>query len=523
MSLQIITLETPSKILKGWAEVIEVDGENLWSIGQDRFSAKDTPIGTRGHIVASKGDTTTIQVRNLYKIKSSSLKKGEWYNVLRKDDKWFIHNQDNNKDNRISIDLSETFDKHNKLKVVVQEVYEEDVVMVEVISFVDVRRKSGYSILDSTIDVQKMMLHTEYSGAITDKNLLSSLIGYYKTMKDQKKQAILGVTLNVETMDGTYEENELTFLAKTAQGFSNMGFMSTHAARNLIQDVPYLTFKEMKNYANDVVCIIPQESSELTQLISFNDDEMADVYFDSLKEIFGQNLYVSISKHDEEISDLMAIKLQEAAKRNNVKCVVGTDAHMVEQEDDEVHDVVRCIGLGITTDDETRFRYEGDYYHLLTPSEALEIYEEELIWNTLELAETLNVKIPLGNIHLPEFPLPDGFDSEEAYFKHLCEEGFNIRFEGTNKDNEEYRERLDFEIETILKMGFPGYFLIVADFMRFARENKILTGPGRGSACGSMVAYVMQITDVDPIEYGLLFERFLNPDRVSMPDYKLVV
>lgn len=514
MKLQIVKLNTPSKILKGWAEVKEVEGKKVWAFGHDHFEADDSvEVGTFAHVLSSKNDVTKIQIRHLVKVPSTKFKKGQWYNAFKSNNVWKINDKH-------EVEFPKMFDKFNKLKVVAQEV-REDETLLEIISFVDMKRKSGYSILDSTININSMIEHTEFAGALTDKNLLSGLISYYKGMKSQKKHPIVGVTLNVASVDGSHDEKELTFLAKSSIGFKNVGLMSTYAAHNLVKEVPYLSVEDMKKHQKDVVCLIPQETAELTDLLMANDEELAEAYIRRLKAIFDTRLYIAVSKHDEESNEMAALRLQKFAKKHKVQVVIGSDSHMINREDEDNHDVLRCIGLGTTTDDQNRPRYDGDFYHLLGQEEALEVYGEELMWNTLNLAESLDVKIQFGVNYLPKFPIPEGFTSE-SYFKHLCLEGYNFRFGDTEKDTEEYRERLDFEIETILKMDFPDYFLIVADFMRFARDNDIETGPGRGSACGSMVAYVLQITDVDPIEYGLLFERFLNPDRISMPDYELV-
>ena len=196
--------------------------------------------------------------------------------------------------------------------------------------------------------------------------------------------------------------------------------------------------------------------------------------------------------------------------------VCTNDAHSIRKEDAESHDILLCIQTGKTVDDENRMRYEPQNFYLRSTEEMEELFSSypEAVENTQRIADRCQLDCTFGKYHLPEFKLPPGYDSP-TYLRKLCEEGFVERY---GNEKEGYRHQLNYELNMIEKMGFTDYFLIVSDFVRYAKSAGIPVGPGRGSAAGSMVSYCLHITDIDPMEYNLYFERFLNPERVSMPD-----
>src|SRR4029077_12109630 len=217
------------------------------------------------------------------------------------------------------------------------------------------------------------------------------------------------------------------------------------------------------------------------------------------------------------------------SQRTGIPLVASNDCHYLRKDDAFAHDVLLCIGTQKTFGDADRLRYFSDNFYLKSAEEMHKLFpdDHQALENTLAIAERCDLVIPSGTFHLPEFPLPAGYDNLQSYFVKVAREGLEERLEelrkrrGDNPARHEdavYRQRLEYEIQVIEKMGFPGYFLVVWDFIRHARENDIPVGPGRGSAAGSVVAYSLRITDIDPLQYDLLFERFLNPERISMPD-----
>ena len=216
------------------------------------------------------------------------------------------------------------------------------------------------------------------------------------------------------------------------------------------------------------------------------------------------------------------------SRKLGIPLVVSNDCHYLRKDDAFAHDVLLCIGTQKTVSDPDRLRYDSDNFYVKTADEMHAIFpdDHQALENTLAIAERCDLVIPTGSFHLPEFPVPEGY-TLQSYFEKVVREGLEERLselrgaaaQGLVRHADEvYRQRLEYEIQVIEKMGFPGYFLVVWDFIRHARENDVPVGPGRGSAAGSLVAYALRITDIDPLQYDLLFERFLNPDRISMPD-----
>lgn len=230
---------------------------------------------------------------------------------------------------------------------------------------------------------------------------------------------------------------------------------------------------------------------------------------------------MEIQRHGIEEEFMLNPQLQKLARELGLKMIGTSDSHYTEKDDNEAHEILLCIGTGKKMNEPNRMVFDGTGYHIHTPEEMEELFHDlpEALDGTLEIAEKCSgFELPLGQVHMPKFTVPVLFKSEMEYLRHLSWEGFDRRFKDTEKDNAEYRDRLTFELDVLEGMGYPGYFLIVWDFIRFAREQDILVGPGRGSVVGALTAFCLNITDLDPIPLGLLFERFLNPDRVSMPD-----
>jgi DNA polymerase-3 subunit alpha len=233
------------------------------------------------------------------------------------------------------------------------------------------------------------------------------------------------------------------------------------------------------------------------------------------KDIFGENnFFLELQDHGMEEQKTVNESLFKISRETGLRLVATNDVHYINKEDAYFHDVLLCIQTQKTITDEDRMRFPSDEFYLKSREEMAELFPPEALENTGEIADRCNVDLDFNTVHLPEFKVPEGYDKSE-YFRKICQEGLESRYKIITK---EIQERLDYEIRVIEQMGYVDYFLIVWDFIKYARDNKIMVGPGRGSAAGSLVAYSMRITNIDPLKYNLIFERFLNPDRISMPD-----
>jgi DNA-directed DNA polymerase III (polc) len=392
------------------------------------------------------------------------------------------------------------------------------------IRFYDLHRHSGYSLLDGMNKISAMVENTEYAGAISDHGVMYGVLEYYKKMNEAGKLPVLGFEAYTETIDGNKTRNHLLLLAKTEKGFKNLVKLTSLGYTNFYKK-PQLNYDMLREYSEGIIVSTACMGGEVPRLLMEGKKDEAKKVCLELISIFGkENFYIEVQRHNIEGEDQLNDALVALAKELDVKVIATTDSHFTAKEDNKIHEILLCLQTKKTMDDPKRMTFKGTGYHLHTSEEMEDIWADmpEVLDNTLDLVESIDCQLELGKIYMPSFPVPKGFKDEAEYFEHLCWKGFEERFKGTDKfTSEEYKERLQFEINTIKNMGFPGYFVIVWDFVNFAKSRGILMGPGRGSACGSLVAYALSITEVDPIPYGLLFERFLNPDRVSMPDIDL--
>ena len=392
---------------------------------------------------------------------------------------------------------------------------------LNVIRYYDLHRHSGYSVLDGMNKIPAIVENTEYAGALTDHGVMFGILEYYKKMKSANKLPILGFEAYTESISGLKNRNHLVLIAQNEKGFKNLIKLTSKGYTNYYKR-PHLSYEMLRDHSEGVICSTACMGGEIPRLLRDNKKDDAKKVALEFINIFGKdNFYIELQKHNIEGEAELNLALVDLAKELDVKVIATTDSHYTNEEDSKYHEVVLCLQTGKTMDDPKRLKFDGQGYHLHTSDEMERLWCElpEALDNTIDLVESINLELDLNNVYMPDFPVPDGFENESKYFEYLCWQGFEKRFKGTDKFiNEEYKERLQFEIDTINQMGFPGYFLIVWDFVKYAKDNGILCGPGRGSACGSLVAYTLWITEVDPIRYGLLFERFLNPDRISMPD-----
>lgn len=446
------------------------------------------------------------------------LKIGEYLSVKCKSDS-IIFEKGKNQIVEIKTDKYKQYQKRNLKAVITNK--DNDRYTVKILYFADIHRHSGYSLLDGAAKINDIVSATDYVGALTDHGNMFGFLEYYKKMKEANKQPIIGFEAYTETMYGDKNSNHLLLLAKDEVGFKNLIKLTSLAYENFYNK-PHVSYEMLDRYNEGIIATSACLSGEIPRLLSLNDYEKAKKVAMRLKNIFNDDFYLEIQNHNiGEIEENVNKQLIKLSKELDIKLVAATDSHYIEKEDKEVHDIILCLQTKKTLSDPNRLRFDGDGYHIYTAEEMEKRFKgiEEAIDNTLEIAEKCQgLEIELNKINMPVFEVPKGM-TDDDFFERLAWEGFDKRYRGKPEHKDEvYRKRLEYEIKVIKQMGFSSYFLIVWDFINYAKNKNIMVGPGRGSAVGSLVAFCLNITDLNPIPYGLLFERFLNPERVSMPD-----
>lgn len=438
--------------------------------------------------------------------------------ILKEDNKVKIYSgQDLLSELNLDEKIEELFIRRNNFKGIIKNI-QDNKIEVMVIRYADLHRHSGYSLLDGSIRIKDMVEATEYAGALTDHGNMFGFLQYYKEMKKYGKKPIIGFEAYVTTIDGKKEQNHLVLLAKNEIGFKNLIKLTSVAYDNFYVK-PHVPFELLKEHSEGLICTTACIGGEIPQLLLEGKYELAKQVALKYKEIFGEDFYIEIQRHNFEEEKRAEKELIKLARELDIKIIATTDAHYLKKEDAKVHEILLCMQTGKRID-EDHWTFPGEGYYIHSSEEMEEKFKDipEALDNTLEIVDKVTFELNT-KLSLPKFEIPEGFNNEEEYFEHLCKIGYEERFKGTDKYNDlTYRERFNYEVEMIKKMGFCGYFLIVQDYINWAKKNDILVGPGRGSCVGSLVAYCLKITDLDPIPYNLLFERFLNPERVSMPD-----
>jgi len=385
-------------------------------------------------------------------------------------------------------------------------------------SFIHLHVYSAYSLLTSTASVHELIHNAKEKGfkaiALTDRNVMYGTIEFYKLCIKNNIQPIIGLTVDVESELEKEESFPLVLLAENEKGFKNLLKISSAVQTKAANGIP---FKWLKHYAEGLIAITPGFEGEIEQKLLNDQQEQAIEIINKLQFIFGKDsFFLSVQNHGIEKESVLTRRIQSISEVLNIPMAATNRVHYLEKDDMFAHECLLAIKNGDKLQDEHRERLDSDQFYLKTATEMLEAFSEipEALENTIAIAKRCLVNIELNKTYLPEFPTVNG-EPAESYLERLCQKGLKERFAAPT---EEHYERLNYELSVINSMKFSNYFLIVWDFMRYARENGILTGPGRGSAAGSLVAYVLYITDVDPLSHQLLFERFLNPERISMPD-----
>lgn len=397
-----------------------------------------------------------------------------------------------------------------------------------VIDFVHLHVHTEYSLLDGASRVKKLIAHAKELGmksiAITDHGTMYGTIAFYKEALKQGLKPIIGceVYLAPKSRFDNFEVEgtryyHLILLAKNNKGYQNLIKLVSLANIEGMYYKPRIDKDLLRQFSEGLICLSSCIAGEIPQAIIRDNAERADALVSEYTEIFGKdNFYLEIQNHQIPEEAKANEGLIALARKHDLKLVATNDIHYIKKEDSAFHDVLLCIQTGRTLDEKDRMKFYNDDFYLKSGQEMLELFKDvpEAITNTLEIAERCNVSFEFGHLHLPNFPLPEGM-TDEQYLRKLCEEKIHHRYDEITT---EIKERLEYELSIINRMGYDSYFLIVWDFINFARSQNIAVGPGRGSAAGSIVAYILGITDIDPLKYSLLFERFLNPERVTMPD-----
>ncbi len=397
-------------------------------------------------------------------------------------------------------------------------------------TFVNLHAHSHYSMLDgfgSPEEIIKRAKELGYPAAgLTDHGVVFGLIEFYKAAKDHGIKPILGCELYIAPRTRFDKEANvdvkpyhLTTLAKNNVGYENLLKLVTKANLEGFYYKPRVDYGLLKAYSEGLIVLSGCLAAHLPRTILSGNEEEIHRVIEMYIEIFGkENYYLEMQDHPlMESQRLVNTRLKELAKQYDLKLVVTCDSHYPRSEDRDAHDILLCIQTQTTVSDENRMKYTGDFS--IRNVEDLKVAFAdcpEAISNTVEIAERCDVHFDFGVNLIPTFPTPQN-EPADVYLRQLCLDGLKVRFSELEvPDN--YIERLNFELDTVHRMGFDTYFLIVQDFVNYAKEKGIVVGPGRGSAAGSILAWSLKITDLDPIKYGLFFERFLNPERVSMPD-----
>jgi DNA polymerase-3 subunit alpha len=405
--------------------------------------------------------------------------------------------------------------------------------------FVHLHLHSQFSLLDGANRLDDVIAAVGAAGmpavALTDHGNMFGAIELYNKARAAGIKPIVGVEAYValgSRLDRDPQRgssNHLVLLARDLTGYQNLLKLTSSAFLEGFYYKPRIDKELLRRHSAGLIGLSACLKGEITEQIVNRREKEAEATALDFLEIFGEgNFYLEMQDHGIPEQRLANEVLRRISRRTGIPLVVSNDAHYLRKDDAFAHDVLLCIGTQKTLADPDRLRYSSDNFYVKSADEMHAIFpdDHQALENTLAIAERCNLVIPTGTFHLPQFPVPEGY-TLDSYFEKVAREGLDERLvelrrrraQGLVKTPEElYRTRLEYEIEVIRKMGFPGYFLVVWDFIRYARENQIPVGPGRGSAAGSVVSYALRITDIDPMQYDLLFERFLNPERISMPD-----
>ena len=396
-------------------------------------------------------------------------------------------------------------------------------------AFTHLHVHTEYSLLDGSSKIKELTARAKELGmdslAITDHGVMYGVIDFYRAAKEVGIKPILGCEVYVapgsrfdrENTGGEDRYYHLVLLAENDQGYKNLMKIVSKGFVEGFYYKPRVDYEVLETYHEGVIALSACLAGEVQKYLARGMYEEAMRSAQRYEGIFGKNnFFLELQDHGLPEQKMVNQGLLRLSRDTGIELVATNDIHYTFAEDEKAHDILLCIQTGKKVADEDRMRYAGGQYYCKSEEEmqALFPYAREALENTHKIAERCNVEIEFGVTKLPKYEVPEGFDSW-TYLNHLCREGFKTRYP---KDDGTLSRRLDYELDVICTMGYVDYFLIVWDFINYARSKDIMVGPGRGSAAGSIVSYTLGITNIDPVRYNLLFERFLNPERVSMPD-----
>lgn len=399
------------------------------------------------------------------------------------------------------------------------------------LEFAHLHVHTDFSLLDGASSVPNLVSKAKALGmkhlAITDHGNMFGVLKFFKECKAQEINPVIGSEFYAAPgsrfeKSGSEKGNKyhhLVLLATSEKGYRNLVKLSSYSYTEGFYYKPRIDEELFERYSEDLICLSACLAGEIPYLILSNKLEEAEARARRYRDIFGEgNYYLELQDHGIPEQKTVNKALIDISKRTGIPLVATNDVHYADADDFIAQDILLCIGTNKKRDEMGRMRFENDQFYLKSAEEMASVFPDcpEAILNSVRIAERCAAAIPLPGPLLPEFVIPEGFKDTADYMTHLTYEGLKKRY---GEITGEIKKRADYELDVIIKMDFTGYFLIVADFINWAKEHDIPVGPGRGSGAGSIVAYAMRITDIEPLKYKLLFERFLNPDRVSMPDF----
>ena len=398
-------------------------------------------------------------------------------------------------------------------------------------SFVHLHLHTEFSLLDGACRIKKLVERVKDLGqeavAITDHGVMYGVIDFYRACKAAGIKPIIGCEVYVAPRGRTRfqkvhefdaESRHLVLLCRNEEGYRNLSYMVSQAFLEGFYIKPRIDMDLLREHCGGLIACSACLGGELPKLLLAGEYDQAKAVALEMRELFGEDgYYLELQDHGIAAQQQVNAGLMRLHEETGIPLIATNDAHYLRREDAETQDILMCIQMGKTLDDPGRMKFETQEFYVKSEEEMAALFPNcpEALENTAKIAELCNVEFEFGKYHLPHFQLPEGYTDGDAYFEKLCMDGFARRYPD---GPEEYLKQLRYEMAMIRKMGFVDYFLIVSDFIAFAKGNGIPVGPGRGSAAGSMVSYCLNITDVEPMKYSLYFERFLNPERVSMPD-----
>lgn len=410
----------------------------------------------------------------------------------------------------------------------IEEKKEDETFEVKNKDFCHLHVHTEYSLLDGFSRLKWLIPKVKELGmsscAITDHGSMFGVIDFYKACKKEGIKPIIGCEVYVAARKYTDKDpmldkrsSHLILLAENNEGYKNLIKIVSDSYVDGFYYKPRTDKEQLRKYSDGIICLSACLNGEIPKALMQRNYEKALELAKEYRDIFGEdNFFLEVQDHKLAEDKEVNAGILKISKELGIPMVATNDSHYVNREDSKNHDVLLCIQMQKILDDPSRMKFPNDEFYIKSREEMEELFTfaPEAIDNTLKIAERCNVEFDFNNYHIPSFDVPEGYTPLE-YLKELCYKGLYERYENPSQ---EIIDRLEYEINVISSMGYIEYFLIVWDFINFAKNNNIMVGPGRGSAAGSIVSYTLRITDIDPIKYNLLFERFLNPERVTMPD-----